>query len=279
MAATGDLLAPGEVLVKTRYAYTQYPALHTDGPDPPMALNKDVFHFWPFAKYAVAFPRMSRSIVTRANSARKRAISICSAVTPDAPETCFNFPARLNFIQFHSVCSAIPRLRDASAILWPDSTKRTASTLNSSVYRPRFLLLKIRLPSAITTAQLWATFSGGKITLAPMGDLQEKEPVSVGHFVVDVAMHRVWVRGVETHLTPREFELLGVLVMHPGQLVENTTLCEIFWRNPTSKQDALRVLVGALRAKIEVSKTPQYLVTERSLGYRFYPLPLSSEES
>src|SRR5208282_2046173 len=43
--------------------------------------NKGVLHFWPFAKYAVAFPRMSRSIFTRANSARKRLISICSELT------------------------------------------------------------------------------------------------------------------------------------------------------------------------------------------------------
>jgi len=32
-------------------------------------------------KYALAFPRMSRSIFTRANSARSRLISICSALT------------------------------------------------------------------------------------------------------------------------------------------------------------------------------------------------------
>ena len=59
--------------MKAGYAHTQHPALHTDRPDPPMAFNKGVLHFWPFAKYAVAFPRMSRSIVTRASSARKRA--------------------------------------------------------------------------------------------------------------------------------------------------------------------------------------------------------------
>ena len=53
---------------------------------------------------------MSRSIVTRASSARKRAISICSAVTPDLPLTSFNFPARFNFTQFESVCSTTPRL-------------------------------------------------------------------------------------------------------------------------------------------------------------------------
>ncbi len=50
-----------------------------------MAFNKGILHFWPFAKYAVAFPRMSRSIVTRASSARRRLISICSAVTPALP--------------------------------------------------------------------------------------------------------------------------------------------------------------------------------------------------
>jgi hypothetical protein len=44
-----------------------------------------------------------------------------------------NLSARLNFTQFASVCSTTPRLRDASAMLWPDSTSRTASSLNSSV--------------------------------------------------------------------------------------------------------------------------------------------------
>jgi DNA-binding NarL/FixJ family response regulator/DNA-binding winged helix-turn-helix (wHTH) protein len=111
------------------------------------------------------------------------------------------------------------------------------------------------------------------------GNLQGKEPIRIGHFVVDVAMHRVWVRGVETHLTPKEFGLLAVFVTHPGELVRSITLCEIFWRNPTSKQDALRVLVRALRAKIEVSKTPRYVVTERSFGYRFIPLPSRSGAS
>ena len=115
--------------------------------------------------------------------------------------------------------------------------------------------------------------------LVSPGDLPGREPIRIGHFVVDVAMHRVWVRGVETHLTPKEFGLLAVFVTHPGELVGSITLCEIFWRNPTSKQDALRVLVRALRAKIEVSKTPQYVVTERSFGYRFIPLPSRSGAS
>src|SRR5215469_12890593 len=131
--------------MKPRHAYLKHPALHTDRPEAPMAFDEGILHFWPFAKYAVAFPRMSRSIFTRASSARKRLISICSGVTPALPLPSFSFPARFALTQFDSVCSTTPRLRAASAILCPDSTSRTASSLNSCVYLPRFPFL-IHLP-------------------------------------------------------------------------------------------------------------------------------------
>lgn len=101
----------------------------------------------------------------------------------------------------------------------------------------------------------------------------------VGDFVIDVAMHRVWVRGVEIHLTPSEFELLEVFAAHQGELVRSSSLCEMFWRNPTAKQDSLRVLIRGLRAKIEPGKIPHYILTERNFGYRFHPsLPLPRTE-
>ena len=68
-------------------------------------------------------------------------IGICSAVTPLLPLTPFNAPARCNLTQLPSVCSTTPRLRAADASVWPDSTSRTASCLNSSVYLPRFPVL------------------------------------------------------------------------------------------------------------------------------------------
>jgi hypothetical protein len=139
--AMRDLLATSQVLMKAGHAYPQHPALHTNRPEMPMAFNEGILHFWPFAKYAVAFPRMSRSIVTRANSARKRLISICSAVTPALPLTSFSVPEPCALTQFDSVCSTTPRLRAASARLWLDFTSRTASCLNSSVYLPRFPFL------------------------------------------------------------------------------------------------------------------------------------------
>ena len=62
--------AAHEVLVLSVHADTQHPALHRDGPHTPVALDEGVLQFWPFARYAAAFPRISRSIFTRASGGR-----------------------------------------------------------------------------------------------------------------------------------------------------------------------------------------------------------------
>jgi DNA-binding response OmpR family regulator len=117
--------------------------------------------------------------------------------------------------------------------------------------------------------------AGVGLILAPI--VKEQHPIHVGDFIIDVAMHQAWVRGVETHLTPSEFHLLCILATRPGKLVKSSTLREMFWPNPTARVGALRVLVGTLRSKIEAGKVPRYLITERSLGYRFIASPTVSE--
>jgi DNA-binding CsgD family transcriptional regulator/DNA-binding winged helix-turn-helix (wHTH) protein len=112
-------------------------------------------------------------------------------------------------------------------------------------------------------------------TLAP--SLIDQPPLHVGDFVIDVATHQAWVRGVETHLTPSEFKLLWILATQPRKLVKSSVLREMFWRNPTARVGSLRVLVGTLRSKIEEGRIPRYIITEHSLGYRFIPSPSSSE--
>jgi len=124
MPALGDPPPPCPMLMKAGHAHPQHPALHTNRPDPPMAFNKGVSHFWPFANYAVAFPRMSRSIFTRASSARRRLISICSAVTlpcrrplsaarPDAPPRRF----RQALARFHHPHRFLLELQRVSALV------------------------------------------------------------------------------------------------------------------------------------------------------------------
>ena len=134
MATLGSAGQANEVLVVPGYAHLQHPALHRDGPHPPVALDEGVLHADPFAKYAVAVPRMPGSISTRANSARNRLISICSALTFTMLSAPWSLPWRCALTQLYSVWPTTPSQRAAAAMLWPASTSRTAFCLNSSVY-------------------------------------------------------------------------------------------------------------------------------------------------
>src|SRR5208282_4336602 len=100
VAAAGDGQAASHMFVVAGDAHPEHMALHADRPQAPVASNQGVLHFCPLAKYAIAFPRMSRSIFTRASSARKRLISICSAVT-DLPPAPFNSPCRCALTQLY----------------------------------------------------------------------------------------------------------------------------------------------------------------------------------
>jgi hypothetical protein len=64
--------------------------------------------------------------------------------------------------------------------------------------------------------------------------------------------------------------------VHQGELVRSSSLYEMFWRSPAARQDSLRVLVRGFRARIERSKIPQFIVTERNFGCRFDPSSVRS---
>src|SRR5208282_1599550 len=98
-------------------------------------------------------------------------ISICSAVTALFPMTPFSLPARCNFTQLARVCSTTPRLRAAAAIVWPDSTSRTASSLNSSVYLLRFpFLIVVSLSLLKQLAKGYVLRGQGQRTLRRQGN-------------------------------------------------------------------------------------------------------------
>ena len=99
-----NLRPPQSMLVIACCADAEHTALHTDRPDRTMSINKGVLHFWPFAKNAVAFPRMSRSMVTRASSARRRRISICSALSSAFLPEPRNLPAQCAFTAASQRC-------------------------------------------------------------------------------------------------------------------------------------------------------------------------------
>jgi two-component system KDP operon response regulator KdpE len=100
------------------------------------------------------------------------------------------------------------------------------------------------------------------------------DPIVRGNLVIDREKFRVLVEGNEVRLTPKEFELLTFLAQHPGRVLTHRTILKAIWGpNAVDQPEHLRVLVGALRKKIEPNPTsPQYILTEPWVGYRFADL-------
>jgi len=97
--------------------------------------------------------------------------------------------------------------------------------------------------------------------------------LSDGDFQIDLAAHKVSVRGEEMHLTPKEFDLLVFLFQNRGKVVTHRAILTAIWGgNFTEQTEYLRVFLGQLRKKIEENpSTPKYIVTEPWVGYRFNP--------
>ncbi|MGD0889936.1 MAG: winged helix-turn-helix domain-containing protein [Terracidiphilus sp.] len=101
----------------------------------------------------------------------------------------------------------------------------------------------------------------------------EANEIRAGDFAVDLSTRQIWLRGVEVPCTPKEFALLTFLCKHPEEPLSYRTLLAAVWGNPANSSHALRVLIRSIRAKIESTTSPRYIVTMHRLGYRFCPSP------
>jgi two-component system KDP operon response regulator KdpE len=75
------------------------------------------------------------------------------------------------------------------------------------------------------------------------------------------------------HLTPTEWKLLEILLVHPGELVDSRHLLSQVWGiGSEHSTNYLRVYLWQLRAKLEpVPSSPRHLITEPGMGYRYEP--------
>ena len=92
-----------------------------------------------------------------------------------------------------------------------------------------------------------------------------------GHLKIDFAARQVFIRDMETHLTPIEFKLLAILIQHAGKVLTHRYLLKEVW-GPQQVGDThyLRVFMAGLRRKIEDNPArPRYLLTDQGVGYRF----------
>jgi two-component system KDP operon response regulator KdpE len=100
-------------------------------------------------------------------------------------------------------------------------------------------------------------------------NVQGERPVfTVGDLSVDLVRRVVKIRDKVVKLSPKEYDLLRVMVQHAGKVLTHKFLLNQLWAVPIDAQ-YLRVYVRQLRHKIEPDPArPQYILTETGIGYR-----------
>jgi two-component system KDP operon response regulator KdpE len=96
----------------------------------------------------------------------------------------------------------------------------------------------------------------------------ERPVFRVGELSVDLVRRIVKLGDKEIKLSPKEYELLRILVQHAGKVLTHKFLLHQLWSDLTDAQ-YLRVYVRQLRQKIEADpERPHYILTETGIGYR-----------
>ena len=99
--------------------------------------------------------------------------------------------------------------------------------------------------------------------------VQGERPVfRLGKLSVDLVRRIVKLGDQDVKLSPKEYDLLRVLVQHAGKVLTHKFLLSELWDDLTDAQ-YLRVYVRQLRQKVELDpERPQYILTETGVGYR-----------
>jgi len=96
----------------------------------------------------------------------------------------------------------------------------------------------------------------------------EKPIFKSGDLSVDLVRRIVTVRGAEVKLTPREYDVLRVLVAYAGKVLTHKHILREVWGSETDVQ-YLRIYIRTLRQKIEADpQQPVLIQTEQGVGYR-----------
>ncbi|MEM9951258.1 MAG: response regulator transcription factor [Chloroflexota bacterium] len=106
---------------------------------------------------------------------------------------------------------------------------------------------------------------------SPRPNMSEELVFDDGEFRINFMNREVWVRNELKHLTPKEFNLLAILVRNAGRVVTRTELVTQAWGEEYGDAiDSLKLYIHYLRQKLEVNaQQPEYIITSRGVGYRF----------
>jgi DNA-binding response OmpR family regulator len=102
-----------------------------------------------------------------------------------------------------------------------------------------------------------------------------------GDVAINFDSREVSVGGHPVKLTPTEYKLLYQLVRNAGRVLPFDMLLSKVWGDEyRGDMDYLKTYISRLRKKLgDDPENPRYIITERSVGYRFLRLPPSPSAS
>jgi two-component system KDP operon response regulator KdpE len=110
-----------------------------------------------------------------------------------------------------------------------------------------------------------------RAALRRSGAEQPLPKIETPDLTVDLEMRMVTVRGNRVHLTPKEFDVLRLLITQQGRPVTHRKMLQIVWGPEYGEEtEPIRIVIKQLRQKIEKDPAhPRYLLTEPWIGYKF----------
>jgi two-component system response regulator MprA len=124
------------------------------------------------------------------------------------------------------------------------------------------------LPKPFDPAELLARIRALLRRAGPAGAVDGPEVLEVADLRVDPAARRAWRAGVELELSKTEFDLLELLTLNHGIVLDRTTIYDQIWGydfGPDSKN--LAVYISYLRRKVDDGHAVPLIHTVRGVGY------------
>ena len=112
-------------------------------------------------------------------------------------------------------------------------------------------------------------------TLGGRGGGESSSVLTNGNISMDDAAKQVTVDGEPVSLTPLEYNILLLLMQHPGQVFSTGQIYERVWNDPSlGSESTVAVHIRHLREKLEIDPAnPRYLKVVWGLGYKLEKAP------
>ncbi len=93
--------------------------------------------------------------------------------------------------------------------------------------------------------------------------------ISLRYLKIDLDNHKVFKKGVEVTMTPKEFALLEFMAKHTGRVFTSEELLAHVWQSvDDATNEAVRTCVKRVRGKLDLPDEPPVISTVYGVGYK-----------